>query len=160
MAPRHKDSDIGLAPPAEPVGAAYERDVYSWAEEQARAVREGRWDDIDRDNVAEEIESVGRAEFNSLVSALRVLLRHMLKWDHQPERRSRSWLTSIHTQRNDLADVLSDNPGLKSRVAEAIARAYRNARAEAAEETGLDDSAFPAKCPYSFEDITSRRFSL
>jgi hypothetical protein len=103
---------------------------------------------------------VGRTEFNSLVSALRVLMRPMLKWDHQPERRSRSWLTSIETQRNDLDDVLADNPGLKPRIAEAIARAYRNARAEAAEETGLERSAFPTACPNSFEDITSRRFSL
>jgi hypothetical protein len=85
---------------------------------------------------------------------------HMLKWDHQPERRSRSWTLSIKVQRNNLADVLADNPGLKSRLTEALERAYRDARIEAAQETDLDDATFPDKCPYSFEAITSRDFSL
>ena len=67
---------------------------------------------------------MGRTEFNNLVSALRVLMLHMLKWDHQPERRTRSWVLSIDAQRADLDDVLSDNPGLRP-IAEAIVRAYR-----------------------------------
>ena len=158
MAPRDKDRPT-LAPDA-PAPADYARDVYTWSQEQARAIREGRWADIDRENVAEEIESVGRTEFNTLVSALRVLMLHMLKWDHQPERRSRSWLLSIEAQREELDDVLSDNPGLRTRCDEALQRAYRRACIEAAQETGLDRSAFPAASPYSFADITSRRFSL
>jgi hypothetical protein len=85
---------------------------------------------------------------------------HMLKWDHEPERRSRSWVLSIEARRNDLTDALADNPGLKPRIAEAIARAFRKARIEAAQDTGLDEDAFPAACPYTFEDITARRFSL
>jgi hypothetical protein len=159
MPPRNKDNAPTLAPDA-PTRADYARDVTTWSQEQARAIREGRWDDIDRENVAEEIESVGRTEFNSLARLLRVLVLHLLKWDHQPERRSRSWVLSIEAQRNDLEDVLADNPGLRPRIDEAIARAYRRARIEAAQETGLERTAFPEKCPYSFEDITSRRFSL
>jgi hypothetical protein len=159
MAPRSKDNEIGLAPDA-PVRADYERDFYSWLMEQAGFVREGRWDALDRDNLAEEIESLGREQFNKLVSALRVLMLHMLKWDHQPERRTRSWMLSIKVQRQDLADVLADNPGLKPRIAEALQRAYRHARIEAAQETGLDEDVFPATCPYSFEDITTRQFLL
>jgi hypothetical protein len=158
MAPRNKD-DIGLAPET-PVRAEYERDFYSWLMEQARFVREGRFDALDRDNLAEEIESLGREQFHKLVSALRVLMLHMLKWDHQPRRRSRSWVLSIETQRDDLADVLDENPGLKPRISEAIGRAYRKARTDAARETGLDKDMFPVACPYSFEDITSRSFSL
>lgn len=159
MAPRNKDNDIGLAPDT-PVRADYERDFYSWLMEQARFVREGRFDALDRDNLAEEIESLGREQFNKLISALRVLILHMLKWDHQPERRTRSWALSIKAQRGDLDDILNDNPGLKPRIAEAIERAYRKARIGAAQETELDEDAFPATCPYSFEDITARRFSL
>jgi hypothetical protein len=159
MPTRNKDNAPTLAPDA-PARANYARDVYTWSQEQARAIREGRWDDIDRDNVAEEIESVGRTEFNSLVSALRVLMLHMLKWDHQPERRTRSWVLSIEAQRAELDDVLADNPGLRPRLGEAIARAYRRARIEAAQETGFDEDAFPAVCPYSFEDVASRRFPL
>jgi hypothetical protein len=112
MAARDKDADIGLAPPADP-RAAYERDFYSWLMEQARLIREGRWSAIDRD-LAEEIESLGREQFNKLESALRGFLLHLLKWDFQPERRSRSWELSIKEQRIAVQDVLDDNPGQRS----------------------------------------------
>ena len=44
-------------------------------------------------------------------------------------------------------------------LGEAVGRAYRRARIEAARETGLDETQFPATCPYSFDDITTRSFS-
>jgi hypothetical protein len=84
----------------------------------------------------------------------------MLKWDHQPELRSRSWVLSIEAQRVELDEVLSDNPGLKPRIAEAIGRAYRRARIEAAKETGIEKAAFAEQCPYSWDDIVSRAFSV
>ena len=160
MANRTRTDNVDLVPAAEPAGAAYDRDFYSWSLEQARLVRESRWDAVDRENVAEEIESLGREQFNKLESALRVLMMHMLKWDHQSDRRSRSWSISIRQQRLEVEDVLADNPGLKSRIAEAIARGYRKARLEAAKEIGLDEATFPDACPYSWDDIVSREFSL
>jgi hypothetical protein len=159
MAPRHKQDNVGLAPDA-PVRAEYERDFYSWLMEQAGLVREGRWDALDRDNLAEEIESLGREQFNKLVSTLRVLMRHMLKWDYQPQKRSRSWAASIKVQRKHLAHVLLDNPGLRPRITEAMQRAYDLALSEAAKETGLEEEVFPETCPYSFEDVTERTFAL
>jgi predicted DNA-binding ribbon-helix-helix protein len=159
MAGHRKGIETDLAPGDEPVRAEYERDFYSWSIEQARLIREGRTDALDRDNLAEEIESLGREQFNKLVSALRVAMLHMLKWDHQPARRSRSWTLSIKQQRFEINDVLGDNPGLKPRIADAITRAYRGARIDAAKETELDEAEFPASCPYSFDDITKRDFS-
>jgi hypothetical protein len=138
--------------------AGYDRDFYSWSQEQGRLVREGRWSEVDRENVAEEIESLGREQFNKLESAIRAILIHMLEWDFQPERRSRSWAGSIDTQRLELDDVLSDNPGLRPRTGEAVTRAYRKARLEAMNETGLKRSAVPETCPYSLDDIVSRAF--
>ena len=89
--------------------AGYDGDFYSWSpQEQGRLVREGRWAEVDRENVAEEIESLGREQFNKLESAFRVLLMHMPKWDHQPKKRSRSWALSIYALRLDLEDVLSE----------------------------------------------------
>lgn len=159
MARSRKEIAADLAPGDEPVGAEYERDFYSWLLEQARHLREGRLDALDGDNLAEEIESAAREQFGKLVSALRVAMMHMLKWDHRPSARSRSCVLSIEAQRLEIADVLSDNPGLKPRVAEAVARAYRGARIDAAKETGLDEAEFPESCPYSFDDITSRVFA-
>jgi len=159
MAGHFKDNQADLEPGDEPIEASYARDFYSWLMEQARHLREGRFDALDRDNLAEESESLGREQFNKLVSALRVLMLHMLKCDHQPSLRSRSWVLSIEEQRLEIADVLADNPGLKPRIGEAIARAYRRARIGAAKETGLEETAFAATCPYSFDDMMSRIFS-
>ena len=66
MAGRIRTDEIGLAPTDEPVGAACESDFYSWSQEQARLIRAGRLDAIDRENVAEEIQSLGREQFNKL----------------------------------------------------------------------------------------------
>ena len=156
MTSDRKDLAADLEPGDEPVASEYDHDFYSWLMEQARYLRERRFDALDRDNLAEEIESLGREQFNKLVSALRVLMAHMLKWDHQPSLRSRSWVLSIEEQRIEIADVLADNPGLKPRVAEAITRAYRRARIEAARESGLDEAQFPSTCPYSFDELISR----
>jgi hypothetical protein len=160
MAGRPTESQADLVPAEEPAGAGYDRDFYTWSLEQARLVREGRWDAVDRDNVAEEIESLGREQFNKLASALRVLMLHMLKWDHQPKLRSRSWALSIETQRLELADIIADNPGLRPRIPDAIARGYRKARLEAARESALDENEFPTTCPYGWDDIVSRTFAL
>jgi uncharacterized protein DUF29 len=164
MASNIKDGEIQLAPADQPPAAEYWGDFYSWLMEQAAHVRAGRWEALDRENLAEEIESLGREQFNKLESALRVLVMHMLKWDHQPKLRSRSWGLSIEAQRLELDNVLSDNPGLKPKcanlsVAEATGRAYRRARIEAANETGLEKNQFPEQCPYTWNDIVAREFA-
>ncbi len=160
MAGRPTENEVDLAPTDEPLGSEYERDFYSWLMEQARHVRAGRWTALDRDNLAEEIESLGREQFNKLESALRVLMLHMLKWDYQPDRRSRSWWASIGEQRLRLNNVLADNPGLRPRIDEAVARAYARARLRAIKETDLEPKRFPETCPYSWNDIVSREFSI
>jgi hypothetical protein len=157
---RPTENEVELAPGDEPMRAAYERDFYSWLLEQAHHLRAGRWNALDRDNLAEEIESLGREQFDKLESALRVLLLHILKWDHQPERRGRSWWATIGEQRLRLDDLLADNPSLRPRIPEAVARAYRRARLRAVKETDLDEARFPQACPYSWDDIVSRDFSV
>jgi hypothetical protein len=158
--PRQIEDESSAERSDKSMAADYNRDFYSWLMEQARHVRDGCWDLIDRDNLAEEIESLGREQFNKLESALRVLLIHFLKWDHQPSKRSRSWILSIKEQRLELEDVFDDNPGLRPRIGEALARAYRKARVQAARETRLEETAFPEGCRYSFDDIVSRQFTL
>ena len=134
----------------------YDRDVYAWSQEQARLLREGRLDEIDTENIAEEILDVGRNEYDKLESALRVLLTHMLKWDHQPERRSRSWENTIIEQRDRTERQLLENPSLKNRLAEAVRHAYRSARREASSETDMEVAAFPEECPYEWDTILNR----
>ena len=158
--PNRPIGEADLVPTDEAGGASYEHDFYTWTVDQARLIREGRWTAIDRENVAEEIECLGKEQFAKLRSAIRVLLVHMLKWDHQHNRRTRSWSLSIKTQRLDLDDVLEGNPGLRPRISEAIEKAYRKARVEAAQETGLEEEQCPQQCPYAWDDIVGRDFSL
>ena len=78
---------------------AKEADLYSWALRQAELLRAGRLSEIDAVAIAEEIDDVGEEQYDKLESALRVLMLHLLKWDHQPDRRSRSWTLTIREQR-------------------------------------------------------------
>ena len=136
----------------------YERDLYAWSLEQARLLKEGRLDEVDAENVAEEILDVGRNEYDKLESALAVLLMHMLKWDHQPDKRTRSWENTILEQRDRVELQFRDNPSLKSRTEEAVGRAYRRGRLRASGETDLDLEEFPEECPYDWDAIMNRKF--
>src|SRR5947207_8946244 len=114
-------SDRRHRPGAEP--ARYDRDLYSWALEQAELLRAGRIAEADALNIADELDDVGNEQYEKLESALRIILLHLLKWDHQPRRRSRSWRSSISVQRKHVLRALRKNPGLKPLVDEAITEA-------------------------------------
>ena len=133
-----------------------DRDLYAWAYEQAQALRRGQFAALDALNLAEEIEDLGGEIYNKLESAVRIILMHLLKWDHQPGKRSRSWTISIRVKRVDAELLLERFPSLKHRLPGAMRDAYRRARIEAAGETGLDDDVFPDECPYTFEAIMTR----
>jgi hypothetical protein len=136
--------------------ARYDQDLYSWAVEQAALLRAGKITEADALNIAEELDDVGNEQYDKLESALRVILLHLLKWDHQPERRSRSWYASIRVQRNHVTRVLRKNPGLKPHIAEAITAAFEDVRIEAAAETNLSEATFPQESPYGWDEIMTR----
>ena len=136
----------------------YESDFYAWANQQAALLRAGNLSAADIEHIAEEIESMGKTEKRELVSRLTVLLLHLLKWQFQPERRGKSWRTTIRVQRLDLSRHLKDNPSLKSRTPEAIEDAYTTALIEAANETDLPEETFPSACPWTFDQIMDDGF--
>jgi hypothetical protein len=136
----------------------YERDFYAWSQEQAELLRLGKFSEADIANIIEEIETLGRSEMRELISRLRVLLLHLLKWQYQPNLQGPSWRATIIVQRGELADHLIESPSLKSRLSEAMARAYRLALAEAIMETGLPKSTFPAECPWSSDEMMTEAF--
>ena len=136
----------------------HDTDLYGWAKHQATLLREGRVSELEMASLAEEIEEVGSSQYDKLESALRVLLIHMLKWDHQQERRSRSWSLTIREQRQRVARVLQRNPSLQPERPAATAAAWEDARLGAARETELPLATFPAGLPYTWQDITERPF--
>jgi hypothetical protein len=136
----------------------YEQDFYAWANEQAALLRAGKLDSADIENIAEEIESMGRSEKRELVNRLAVLLLHLLKWRFQPALRGNSWRSSIEEQRLRLEEHLKDNPSLKAQIGSAILTAYRLARLEAERETGLVRTTFPQDCPFTFDQAMTEDF--
>ena len=136
----------------------YEQDFYAWAYQQAALLRAGNLSAADIENIAEEIESMGRSERRELVSRLTVLLLHLLKWQYLPERRGASWEAWIANTRDQLAVHLRDNPSLKAQIPESIAPAYRYARRDAAGETALKIATFPPTCPWSYEQAMDEGF--
>ena len=99
---------------------------------------------------------MGEEQYDKLESAFRVLMLHLLKWDHQPPMRSRSWTLTIREQQRRAERQLRKNPELKSQIDEALEAAYEDARLEAANETRLPLSHFPARRPFEHADIMQR----
>ena len=96
-------------------GKLYETDFFLWTKEQAAALRAGRLDALDRDNLAEEVESLGRKDRRELESRLTVLVMHLLKWRYQPAERGGSWDSTIRTERREIQKLLHDSPKSASR---------------------------------------------
>ena len=130
----------------------HDDDFYAWTQEQAQLLRTGKFNQIDFHYIAEEIEDMGRSEKRELESRLELLLMHLLKWQFQPNLRSRSWQLIIkEQQRLRLEKLLAENPSLKSFLADSLEKIYQLAIISAERETGL--SSFPQICPYSMTDI-------
>ncbi|MBW4657576.1 MAG: DUF29 domain-containing protein [Drouetiella hepatica Uher 2000/2452] len=136
----------------------YEADFYAWTQEQATLLRSKQWNQVDLPNLIEEIESLGKQQRQELRNRLSVLLGHLLKWEHQPQRRSRSWLATLRVQRRDTLRLLKDNPSLKPDLDDALQEAYENARDLAMGETDLPQQTFPLSCCYSLTEILDDRF--
>lgn len=136
----------------------YETDFYAWTQQQAQLLRAGHWTALDRDNLAEEIETMGRQEREQLTNRFGVLLGHLLKWQYQPERRSNSWQATIKDQRTRIARLIKQNPSLKPYLPEALADGDEDAINLAVSETDLPESTFPTTCLYAIEQVLERGF--
>ena len=135
----------------------YETDVVAWANEQAGFVRAGRFDQLDLEHIAEEIEDVGKSEQRELASRMAVLMAHLLKWEHQPARRSKSWQYTLTTQRKEVAYVISEAPSLRTKFSDErwLDIVWSKAKSQAESETGLDIDTFPEVCPWPISDVLS-----
>ncbi|MEB3189901.1 MAG: DUF29 domain-containing protein [Snowella sp.] len=136
----------------------YRKDFPTWLEQQIVALQQQDGRNLDWENLAEELVSMGISERNQLKSRFAVLLAHLLKWQYQANKRSISWFTTIANQRDDIEDLLEENPGLRQYVPHLLEKAYRNARREAAAETGLALKVFPEDCPYNLVQILEPSF--
>ena len=137
----------------------YENDFYAWTLQSADLLRQKKFNELDIEHLAEEIESMGKSDKRELVNRLAILLSHLLKWQFQPERRSNSWKYTIEEQRNQLLDLLKDSPSLKNDLESKKNQAYGSAVLRAATETGMSKDKFPHSCPFTLPQCLDLEFS-
>lgn len=127
----------------------YDVDFNLWVEDQVIALKSGRIEELDLPNLIEEIEDLAREDKKALRSYLEGLLMHLLKWQFQPSKRSKSWTTSITRARFEIEDIIEDSPSLKNYLPTVIDKVYKRAKVLAEQETGLSSKTFPMDCPYA-----------
>ena len=135
----------------------YETDFYEWTQRQAATLRrlaaERANSELDFDNLAEEIESVGGNNKREVKSRLTTILIHLLKIAYSPAYEPlNGWRGTVRTQRSDLISLLEQSPSLGNIARERFADAYR----DAVEETRLSHidltlAPIPSECPFDLD---------
>ena len=131
----------------------YDQDYYLWIAKTIEQLRQNQLQEIDLENLIEELETMGRSEKRAVQSNLTVLLMHLLKYKYQPNKRSRSWRSTIVEYRRRLLILFKDSPSLRGYAQDIFAECYQDARQDAATETKLQISVFPDECPFSLDDV-------
>lgn len=147
---------------AEPAGrskvAEYGRDFCAWSDEQGRFLRARSAADLDRDNLAEELERLGNSGRSEIRNRMTALLVDLLKRQFQPGGRTNSWAAAILEQRRRIAEAIEESPSLKTFPSKVLGKEYRIARLRASGETGIDIERFPAESPYYIRDLLDENF--
>ena len=142
----------------------YQTDYYAWTKQQAAELRKlaaARVNTtLDLENLAEEVESLGRSDLATVRSQLRRIIEHLLKLEHSPATEPRfGWRESVIDARDVIPDVITAT--LRREVEAELAKTYQQGRRRA--EAALmrhgereAASALPADCPYSFDRIVSQ----
>ena len=110
----------------------YDQDFYAWTQTQAAALRAaalgGANLPVDWENVAEEIESLGKSQASTLRSRLRTIIEHLLKLEFSPARNPAfGWQDTVERSRIDFDDDIKDSPSLRQRIPEWVEREQRAA---------------------------------
>ncbi len=142
----HASTDTVELPPGREL---YEQDEHQWIAAQISALADGHLNRLDRANLIEFLTEMTIRDRRELQSRLTVLLHHLLKVQFQPERLTRSWVTTIIEQQSEIRSIIESIPSL-GRQAETIATvSYPDAVRRAARETGLPPERFPTVSPWT-----------
>jgi hypothetical protein len=130
----------------------YEQDETAWLEAMSALAASGRFGEMDFKHLSEYLADMAKRDRREVLSRLVVLLSHLLKWEHQPERRSGSWRGTIRAQRRELRQLLESGT-LRNYAETVLADAYAEARRQAADETELSLDVFPAKDARDLDEL-------
>jgi hypothetical protein len=139
-----------------PLSVLYERDETAWLETMSALAAAGRYADMDYPNLSEYLADMAKRDRREVFSRLVMLISHLLKWEHQADRRSGSWLGTILEQQRELRQLLESGTLYNHAVA-VLAKAYAEGRKQAAAETGLARETFPVECGWDVEALLADR---
>jgi hypothetical protein len=145
---------------------SYDDDFFAWSEQQAIALRglAGRRrlpNELDLARVAEEIEDLGRAEFNSFKSYIRQMLAHLIKAASEPSAGATShWRKEVVAFHNALLDAFTPSMAQKIDLAVLWRRAVKEAEAALKDEGGALAAGLPERCPFALEALLSETFDF
>lgn len=135
----------------------YHEDFALWAREQAARLRAGAAE-LDRENIAEELEALARALHGDLDERMARLLQSLLQWALIEGDRRPAWYVTIQEARDMIPCLLADASSLRQDWAETLTQAWRRAQNDACEATGLTRTLIPLMCPFTSEQILDTAF--
>jgi hypothetical protein len=134
-----------------PDRALYEHDEHAWIAAQIFALADGQLNRLDRANLIEYLTEMTIRDRRELQSRLTVLLHHLPNLRFQPDRLTRSKVTTIIEQRSEIRSIIDLIPSLGHQAETIAASAWPDAVRRPARETGLPASRFPAASPWTVE---------
>ncbi len=127
----------------------YETDFYQWTIEQAQALKQQNFDNVDWKNIIEEIEALGRSEYSAVVSLLRREIEHRLKVDYvQLPECLKKWKIEVLTFKKNIKPKFA--PSMKPKLEKQLADIYQDALEIVELEYEVD---LPRECPYLLKDL-------
>lgn len=139
----------------------HDTDFYGWTQDQAALLRAlpRHSNRLDIENLAEEIEDMGRSEIKEVSSLLRQTLSHLVKIAVDGDARSvPHWVSEASGFQSDA--VLACSPGLAQRLD--LAKIWKLAKRNAADglgEFGVSVPPLPRECPLTLEQLLDADFS-
>lgn len=134
----------------------YQTDETAWLEQMTALAAAGETAAMDLEHLSEYLSDMAKRDKREVLRRLRVLLVHLLKWERQREKRSRSWELTIQEQREELLELLESGT-LRHYAAQALDSAYQKALRRVAVESNVAEQALPAECPYTLEEALGSR---
>ena len=127
----------------------YEADFLRWTTEQASALREagraGSNSPLDWENLAEEIDSLGRSQRSELHNRIATVIEHLLKLRFSPAVEPRAgWVVTIVREQGRIKRLLRESPSLRREVPAIIAEEIPEAARVAAKEMAAYGETIPS----------------
>ena len=148
------------------MASLYEADFYGWTQQQTAKLRELLVErsnlDLDIENIAEEIDSLGRSDRRQLVSRLEEIDIHLLKLAFSLAWEPRSqWTNSVKGQRFRLARLLKQSPSLRPQLPEALVEAHEDALRHFTDEKLISltmPDYLPGLCPFDVDQMLDAEY--